>query len=76
MDFYILEAPYDSTSDPDRNLQARGFKPPFKDWMPVIESAKDDKGEEYQVATAEESLKLLYKTIEEHGPFDGVLGFS
>ena len=76
MDFHILEGPYECTEEPDKRLLSLGFKPPFKDWMKVIENGTKEDGTPSPIATADEAIDLIAKTIREEGPFDGVLGFS
>ena len=78
MDFYFVEAPYVCTAPVEQIFKLKGFKPPFKTWFEYIgdQSNLDDKGTEYGIYKGEESFKLIFKFIEENGPFDGALSFS
>ncbi|TNV75816.1 hypothetical protein FGO68_gene12793 [Halteria grandinella] len=82
IDFHSIDAPHDCEDEPNQALINRGFTQPYKAWLNIGQSVKDqESGIESTinrdvVSGLEDSIKSVLKEIEEHGPFDGALAFS
>lgn len=81
--FHIINGAHKIVHEPPYPfILERGFKPPFYSWAQIGQWRKNEiTGEFQRIATnevfgLEQSVQVVIETINEHGPFDGVLSFS
>ena len=78
-EFHIIEGPFVILDDPDPILLKKGFKEPFYAYMKFVNSYPPDENSQtdYNVFDgAEITVDKSIKYMREHGPFDGIFGFS
>jgi hypothetical protein len=80
MEFVIIEGPHESTHEADPLFVEKGFKAPRNEWVKLIFNGKSHTNYYTEknaiVHGLEESFKVIHDTLDEQGPFDGVIAFS